>query len=52
MSGELLGIFSKFRSITMFVPCNIQFNHDRKSISSKKNLITANEIVSIFSYRK
>ena len=41
----------KVHSITMFVPSNMQFNHDRKSISSKKNLITANEIVNIFSYR-
>ena len=29
MSGEFLGIFSKIYSISMFVPCNIQFNYDR-----------------------
>jgi len=52
MSGEFLGIFSEIYSITMFVPCNIQFNYDRKDISSKKNLITASEIVNIFSCRK
>ena len=52
MSGEFLGIFSKIYSITMFVPCNMQFNYDRKSVCSKKNLIIANEIVNIFSYRK